>query len=48
MEMEINMSDRRVELVDLDTITTYVSEMQEILKESSLTEKRAFVRSFIY
>jgi hypothetical protein len=41
------MSDRRVELVDLDTVTAYVSEMQEILNESSLTERRAFVRSFI-
>ena len=47
MEVEINMSDRRVELVDLDAITAYVSEMQGILKESILTEKRAFARSFI-
>ena len=47
MEVEINMSDKRVELVDLDTVTAYVSEMQEILNESSLTERRAFVRSFV-
>jgi site-specific DNA recombinase len=47
MEVEINMSDKRVELVDLDTITAYVSEMEEILNESRLTEKRSFVRSFI-
>ena len=47
MEVEIDMSDRRVELVDLDTVTAYVSEMQEILNESSLTERRAFVRSFV-
>ena len=47
IEVEINMSHKRVEFVDLDTVNAYVSEMQEILRESSETEKWAFVRSFV-
>ena len=36
LEIETNMSDKKVELIDLNTMTHYVSEMQEILKEGTL------------
>ena len=47
IEIESQLSDRKVELIDLDTMTGYINEMQEILANSSLTERRAFIRSFV-
>ena len=47
IEIENQMSDRRVELVDLETISSYVDDLQELLKEGSLAERRAFIRSFV-
>jgi len=41
------MSVRKVELIDLKTLTGYINEMLEVLNNSSLTERRAFIRSFI-
>jgi len=47
IEIENQMSDRRVELADLETISGYVDDLQELLKEGSLVERRAFIRSFV-
>ena len=47
IDIETQMSDKKVELVDLNLMTDYVTEMQEILRNSSLTERRAFIRSFV-
>jgi len=47
MELEIQLSDRRVELADIETVTSYVKDLHNVLNESSLTEKKSFVRSFI-
>jgi site-specific DNA recombinase len=47
IEIETQMSDRRVELADLETISGYVDDLHELLKEGSLTERRAFIRSFV-
>ncbi len=47
IEVETQMSDRQVELVDLNTMTGYITEMQEVLREGTLIERRAFIRSFI-
>ena len=41
------MADRTVELVDLNLMNDYIGEMQEVLQASALTERRAFIRSFI-
>ena len=41
------MSDRRVELADLETISGYVDNLHELLKEGSLAERRAFIRNFV-
>ncbi len=38
IEIETQISDKKVELVDLNTLTEYVTEMHKILKNSSSTE----------
>lgn len=47
IEIESQMSDRKVELADLDTISIYVDDLHDLLKEGSLTERRAFIKSFV-
>ncbi len=41
------MSDRKVELADFETISCYIDDLHGFLKEGSLAERRAFIRSFI-
>lgn len=47
IEIETGMSDKKVELVDLEIASTYVEDLHDLLKEGSLTERRAFIRSFV-
>ena len=47
IEIENPMSDRQVDLADLETTFGYVEDLHNLLKEGSLTERRAFIRSFI-
>lgn len=47
IEIESHMSDRKVELADLETVTGYVDGLHELLKEGSLAERRTFIRSFV-
>jgi len=47
MEIESDMSDRKVELADLKTISGYVNDLHDLLKEGSLSERRAFIWSFV-
>jgi chromosome segregation ATPase len=46
-ELEQQLSDRRVELADVDTVAHYVSDLHSLLSESSLVERKAFIRSFV-
>jgi site-specific DNA recombinase len=46
-ELEQQLSDRRVELADLKTVARCVSDMRNLLNESSLAERKSFVRSFV-
>jgi len=46
-ELETLLSDRRVELANLETVTRYVDDLRNRLEESSLTERKPFVRSFV-
>ena len=46
-EIENRMSDRKVELVDLKTMTEYITDMQVVLQEGTLIERKAFIRSFV-
>ncbi len=41
------MSDRKVELADLETISNYVEDLHGLLRNGTITERRAFIKSFI-
>ncbi len=46
-ELEALLSDRKIELTDINVVKTYVNDLRKLLDESSLCERRAFIRSFI-
>jgi site-specific DNA recombinase len=46
-EIETLLSDRRVELASLGTVTHYVDDLRNLLGESSLTERKSFIQSFV-
>ena len=41
------MSDRRVELASPEIVKSYVDDLRNLLNNSSLAERRAFIRSFV-
>ena len=41
------LSQRRVVLDDVETIAGYAQDMSQFLKESELTERRAFIETFV-
>jgi hypothetical protein len=45
--LELELSDRRVELAKAETIAHYVADLHNLLSESSLAERKSFVRSFV-
>ena len=47
IEIESQMSDKQVELADLETISYYVDDLHSLLKEGTLAERKTFIRSFI-
>jgi DNA repair ATPase RecN len=47
IEIENLMSDRKVGLVNLETMTEYIVDMQAVLREGTLVERKAFIRSFV-
>ncbi len=46
-ELEGSLSDKRVELADMETVTGYVSDLRNLLEESPFPERRSFIRSFV-
>lgn len=46
-EIEIAMSDRKVELADMKLVKSYINDLRNTLDEGLLTGRRAFIRSFI-
>ena len=46
-EARAGLSERRVVLDEVETITAYAQEMSEFLDTSELTESKAFIRSFV-
>ena len=46
-ELEWQLKERRVELADVETITRYVKDLRNLLDESSLAERKSFIRSFV-
>jgi len=47
MEIENQMSDRKVDLADLENITECVDDLRELLTEGSSAERRTFIRGFV-
>jgi len=47
VEIESFLSDRRVELASPVIVAHYIGDLQNLLNESSLPERRAFVQSFV-
>jgi site-specific DNA recombinase len=46
-ELDILLSDRKVELADMETVTQYVADLHNLLSDSTLIEKKSFIKSFI-
>ncbi len=46
-EVEQQLSDRRVELADAETVARYISDLRNLLSESPLAERKSFFRSFV-
>ncbi|MFC1865383.1 recombinase family protein [Chloroflexota bacterium] len=46
-ELEIAMSDRKVELADMKLVKSYINDLRNTLDDGLLTDRRAFIRSFI-
>ena len=47
MNLEQQISERRVEWADKETVTRYVEDLRNLLSENPLTERKSFIRSFI-
>ena len=46
-ESQQQLSDRRVELADVETVAQCVADLHDLLNESSLAERKTFIRSFV-
>ena len=47
VELEVLLSDRRVELAGPDIVRSYVADLRNLLAGSELVKRRAFIRSFV-
>ena len=47
VQIESFLSDRRVELASPEIVKSYVDDLRNLLNNSSLAERRAFIRSFV-
>ena len=47
IQIEGQLSDRRVELASPDVVRRFAGDMRKVLELSEFTEKRAFIRSFV-
>jgi len=47
IEIECLLSDRRVHLASPGVVTAYVNDLRNLLANSPLTERKAFIRSFV-
>jgi hypothetical protein len=46
-ELEALLSDRTVELADVETVTRCVDDLRGLLEESDLVERKSFIKSFV-
>jgi site-specific DNA recombinase len=47
IEIESHMSDRKVELADMESIAECVDDLRELLKEGTMSERRTFIKGFV-
>ena len=47
LELENLLSNRKVELADPETVKNYVVDLHKLLEESTLVERKSFVKSFV-
>jgi len=46
-ELEHLLSNRKVELADVNTVTSYVEDLRNLLDKSCIAEKKSFIKSFV-
>jgi len=46
-ELENLLSDRKVELADMETVKSYVEDLRNLLEESPIAERKSFIKSFV-
>ena len=46
-ELEWQMKERKLELADITTVRRYVQDLRDLLRESSLAERKSFIKSFV-
>ncbi len=46
-ELEWQLKERKVELADVETVTRYVEDLRNLLDESTIAERKSFIRSFV-
>jgi site-specific DNA recombinase len=46
-ELAQKLSDRRVYLTDMETVADYMQDLRSLLDESSLMERKSFIKSFV-
>ncbi|MFC1903244.1 recombinase family protein, partial [Chloroflexota bacterium] len=46
-ELENLLSDRKVELADMETVKSYVEDLRNLLEDSPLAERKSFIKSFV-
>ncbi len=44
LELENLLSDRKVELTDIETVKSYVEELKNTLDDTSITERESFIK----
>ena len=47
IELEALLSDRKVELADMNTVAGYVEDLRNLLQEGTLAERKSFIKSFV-
>lgn len=46
-KVENELAEKRVGLIDMETMARYVADMREIVRDGSLAHKKAFIRGFV-
>ena len=47
LELEASLSDRKIELADIETVKGYVEELRNLLESTLITERKSFIKSFV-